>query len=177
MNLFVIRHGQTEQNVKKVVQGVTDSELTQEGILQIEKLKPLIDEKKIDRIIASPLKRAMRTAEIISDGRLPVNVDDRLQERNWGLYEQIEISKVDRINCWNYYLNTKDNSIEPIQDFMKRIGEVLWELKIKYEDQNILLVTHSAVTRAIYYYVYGIPEDGDMTKFDVPNLEILECQL
>ena len=177
MKLVVLRHGETIQNEKRVVQGITDSELTERGIKEIEKLRPIIMKKKIDRIISSPLKRAYRTAEIISDGRLPINKDDRLIERNWGLTEQIDIDKVDRVNCWNYYLNTKENSIEPIQDFMKRIGEFLWDLKIKHDDETILIVAHSAVSRAIYYYVNGIPDDGDMTKLEISNLEILEYEL
>ncbi len=177
MKIYVMRHGETEQNVKKVVQGITDSELTEDGIKQIEKMRGIISEKKITRIISSPLKRAYRTAEIISNGLLPINKDDRLIERDWGLMEQVPICQVDRIRCWNYYLNIKENSIEPIQDFMERIREFLWEIKMKYQDENILIVSHSAVSRAIYYYINGIPEDGDMTKVEISNLEIKEYQI
>lgn len=177
MKLFVVRHGETENNVLRIVQGITDSKLTENGIKAAEKLKTLIKDKKITRIISSPIKRAYLTAQIISGGKLPINVDDRLKERNWGLNEKVSLDKVDRVIYWDYYLNCDDYMIEPIQDFMARIRECLWELKMKYDNENILIVTHSAVSRAIYYCINGIPDDGDMSKMEIPNLGILEYEL
>lgn len=176
MKLYVIRHGETENNVLKVVQGITDSPLTEAGIEQIKKLKEQIKLKQINYVVASPLGRTRKTAELLIDD-LPINIDDRIIERNWGLCEQAKLTIVDKVNCWNYYLNIKDNAIEPVQDFIKRIQEFLWELKLKHEHDKVLLITHSAVSRAIYFIVNGIPEDGDLTNLDIPNLSIMEYEI
>lgn len=176
MTLYVIRHGETENNVLQVVQGITDSPLTDYGVEQTKKLKSLIKEKNIDYVVSSPLGRTKETAKLLVDN-LPINIDDRIVERNWGLCEQSKLEIVDKVNCWNYYLNIKDNAIEPVQDFIKRIQEFLWDLKLKHKQETVLLVTHSAVSRAIYFIVNGIPEDGDLTKLKIPNLSIMEYEI
>lgn len=177
MKLLVIRHGETVNNTLHLVQGITDSPLTENGIEKTKELRNEIKKYNINYVVSSPLGRTKKTAEILIENDLLINIDDRLIERNWGLCEQVTITKVDKIKCWNYYLNTKDNSIEPVQDFIKRISEFLWELKLKHENETVLLITHSAVSRVIYYIINGIPEDGDMTKIDIPNLCIMEYSI
>lgn len=177
MKLYVVRHGQTDKNVLGVVHGQTESNLTEEGIKAAYKLQSKIAQLDIDVVISSPLSRAKMTAEILIDNKLPVNIDDRIIERDWGLCEGAKIEEVDRVKCWNYYLNYDENSIEILTDFMKRIIEFIDDIKIKYHDKNVLVVTHSAVSRAIYHYLNGIPEDGDLSKIDIPNLGILEYEL
>lgn len=177
MKLYVIRHGQTEKNLLNIVHGQTESYLTEEGIKRTHMLKEKIDKLDIDVVIASPLIRAKQTAEILIGDRLPINIDDRLIERNWGLCEGASVDVVDRVKCWNYYLNYKENAIESLSDFMKRIIEFIREIKTKYSDKTVLIITHSAVSRAIYYYLNGIPEDGDLSKIDIPNLHVLEYNI
>lgn len=177
MKLYVIRHGRTEKNLLNVVHGQTESNLTTEGIKRTQKLKPKIDKLKIDVVISSPLIRTKQTAQILVGNRLPINIDDRLIERDWGLCEGASVETVDRVKCWNYYLNYKENSIEPLSDFMKRIIDFIHDIKNKYKDKNVLVITHSAVSRAIYYYLNGIPQDGDLSKIDIPNLHILEYDI
>ncbi len=177
MKLYVVRHGQTEKNLLNVVHGQTESDLTKEGIKRTHELKKEIDKLKLDVVIASPLIRTKQTAEILIGNRLPINTDDRLIERNWGLCEGADLDKVDRVKCWNYYLNYKENAIEPLSDFMRRIVDFINDIKVKYKDKNVLVVTHSAVSRVIYYYLNGIPKDGDLSKIDIPNLHILEYDI
>ena len=174
MRLLVIRHGETENNVLHLVQGVTDSPLTENGIAETKLLRLKLKEEKIDYVIASPLGRTRATAKNLIRDDLPINIDDRLIERNWGIREKAKLEEVDRVVCWNYYANSKEGAIEPVQDFVKRIQEFLWETRLKHQDETVLLITHSAVARAIYYIVNGIPDDGDMTKIKIPNLEIMD---
>ena len=60
---------------------------------------------------------------------------------------------------------------------MKRLSEFIEDIRIKYKDKNVLVVTHSAVLRGIHYLVNGIPTDGDMSKIDIPNLRIIEYKI
>ena len=177
MNLYVVRHGETIWNVEKKVQGITDIPLTENGKKEAEELQELINTLNIDIVISSPLERARETARILIDSKLPINTDDRIKERDWGMNEGALIDTVDKWDCWDVILNTKVQNIECIQDFMYRVSEFLEEIKIKHKDKNVLIVTHSAVSRVIHYLLGTIPEDGNLSRIDIPNLRIIEYKI
>ena len=176
MLLYVVRHGKTAWNLEHRCQGISDIPLNEEGIREALKLKELVDTLNIDVVISSPLKRARVTAQILKPD-LPINTDDRLKERDWGMNEGVDIDLVDQVDCWDFLLNTKVGGIECIQDFMKRVSEFLEDLKARYPDKNVLVVSHSAVLRAIHYLLNGIPDDYDLTKISIPNLRIIEYKI
>ena len=79
MEILLTRHGQTEWNLLKRVQGKADTELNEEGIKQAEKTRDYLKNEKIDLILCSPLKRAMQTTEIINQGRnIKVIIDEKI---------------------------------------------------------------------------------------------------
>lgn len=177
MNLYVVRHGETIWNVEHKVQGITDIPLTNKGIKEAEELIDLIKSLNIDVVISSPLIRAKETAKILVDSKLPINTDDRIKERDWGFNEGADIDSVDKWDCWDVILNTKVQNIECIQDFMYRVSSFIEDIKIKYKDKNVLVVTHSAVSRVIHYLLETIPEDGNLSRISIPNLRIIEYKL
>ena len=177
MNLYVVRHGETAWNKEGRVQGITDIPLTEKGISDALKLRDLVKSLNIDVVISSPLKRAIETAKLITDNKLPINTDDRIKERDWGLNEGANINEVDRIDCWDVILNTKVQNIESIQDFMYRVSEFIEDIKVRFKDKNVLVVTHSAVSRVIHYMLGKIPEDGNLSKISIPNLRIIEYKI
>lgn len=177
MNLYVVRHGETIWNRERKVQGTTDIPLTDKGRDEANELQELISSLNIDVVISSPLERARETAKILVDSKLPVNTDDRISERDWGMNEGSNIDDVDKWDCWDVILNTKVQNIESVQDFMYRVSEFLEDIKIRYKDKNVLVVTHSAVSRVIHYLLGKIPEDGDLTKINIPNLRIIEYKI
>lgn len=87
------------------------------------------------------------------------------------------VDSLDQIDCWDVILNTNVQNIERVQDFMKRVSEFLEDTKNKYPDKNVLVVSHSAVLRVIHYLLGDIPEDGDLTKINIPNLRIIEYEI
>lgn len=177
MNLYVVRHGETIWNVEKRVQGITDIPLTDKGRSEAKELQDLIKSLNIDIVISSPLDRAKETAKILVDSKLPINTDDRIKERDWGFNEGALIDTVDRWDCWDVILNTKVQNIECIQDFMYRVSQFIEDIKIKYKDKNVLVVTHSAVSRVIYYLLGNIPEDANLSRINIPNLRIIEYKI
>ena len=177
MKLYVVRHGETIWNVENRVQGITDIPLTDKGRLDATLQKDFVKSLDIDVVISSPLDRAIETAKILTDNKLPINTDDRIKERDWGLNEGADIDSVDRIDCWDVILNTRVQNIESIQDFMYRVSSFLEDIKVRYKDKKVLLVTHSAVIRVIHYLLGTIPEDGDLSKINIPNLRIMEYDL
>lgn len=177
MKLYVVRHGETIWNVENRVQGITDIPLTDKGRLDATLQKDFVKSLDIDVVISSPLDRAIETAKILTDNKLPINTDDRIKERDWGMNEGADIDSVDRIDCWDVILNTRVQNIESIQDFMYRVSSFLEDIKVRYKDKKVLLVTHSAVIRVIHYLLGTIPEDGDLSKINIPNLRIMEYDL
>ena len=177
MILYVVRHGETIWNKEKRVQGISDIPLSEKGIKDAFELQTLVSTLKLDVVISSPLTRARETAKILVNSTLPINTDDRIKERDWGLNEGAMIDSVDRWDCWDVILNTKVNNIEPIQDFMYRVSSFLEDIKIRYKNKNVLVVTHSAVIRVIHYMLGGIPEDANLSRINIPNLRILEYKM
>lgn len=177
MKLYLVRHGQTEKNKLGLVQGQTEADLTEKGIKDAEELQELIESLNIDVVISSPLRRAKETAKIITNNKYPINVDDRIIERSWGLREGVNVELLDTVKCWNFNLNDGDHQIEKVQDFMKRISEFIEDIRVKYNDKKVLVVAHSAVLRGAHYLINGVPEDGDMSKIEIPNLRIIEYEI
>ena len=173
MILYVVRHGETIRNKLGLIQWQTEWDLTEKGIKDAEELRDIVDKLDIDVVISSPLKRAVDTASIITSDKYPINIDDRIVERNWGMCEGAHIEEVDTVKCWNFFINTDNNKIERVQDLLARVSEFLEDIKVRYKDKNVLVVTHSAVLRAIHYCLHPIPEDGDMSKLEIPNLRLI----
>ena len=91
MILYVVRHGKTEWNLEHRCQGVSDIPLVDEGRESAKELVPLVSGLGIDIVFSSPLSRAYETAKIITNNSIPINIDDRLTERDWGMNEGMKI--------------------------------------------------------------------------------------
>lgn len=171
MKLYVVRHGKTDWNVMGKMQGSTDTSLNEIGIKQAELAKKKIKEQ-IDICISSPLSRTKETASIICN--LPIITDERLIERKMGEFEGKPSVLYHGHDFWNYKLNKSDYGVEPIKYLFKRVNEFLNEIKCKYSDKTVLVVSHGATVRAINFCINGYTEDTDFLSFDVPNCAIFE---
>lgn len=177
MKLYVVRHGQTDQNVLGLVQGDTESDLTEKGREEAKALQELVESLNVDVVVSSPLRRALDTAKLITNDKKEIIVDDRLIERDFGLSEGKPVDEELTVKYWNFKLNTDINQVEKVQDLMFRITEFIEDMRNKYEDKKVLVVAHSAILRAIHYAINGIPEDGDLLKIEIPNLRIIEYEI
>lgn len=177
MKLYVIRHGQTNDNVNNIINGRSNEELNETGKEQARQMKNKIEALDIDLIICSPLIRTKQTANIINSKNIPVIFDERIIERDTGEYTNKHFKEIDREDFYNYYSSTKYKYAETINDVCYRVEKFLDDIKIKYKDKNILLVTHGGTTRAIYAYFNGIPKDGKLLSYGQNNCEIREYEL
>lgn len=84
MDLYITRHGQTDGNVNKIMDGIRDIDLNETGIEQAKTTRDNLKNVKFDLIICSPLSRTKHTMEIININNYPVIYDDRIQERDCG---------------------------------------------------------------------------------------------
>ena len=177
MKLYVVRHGQTTQNKLGLIQGSTESDLSEKGIIDAKNLSELVSTLDIDYVISSPLRRAKDTAKLITNDKFDIIIDDRLIERNYGLSEGKPVDEKLTVDYWDFNLNTDINNVEKVRDLLARVSEFIEDIRFKYEDKNVLVVAHSAILRAIHYVINGIPEDGDLLKIEIPNLRIIEYEI
>ena len=87
MTLYIVRHGQTEENLQRILQGHIPGTLTEKGKEEVREAAELLSKEgvKFTRIVSSDLKRAMDSANIISERlHLPVTPMEILRERDWG---------------------------------------------------------------------------------------------
>ena len=177
MKLYVVRHGETTQNQLGLVQGNTESDLSERGIREAKELNSLVKDLDIDVVVASPLRRAKDTARLITNDKFDIVIDERLRERNYGLSEGKPVDEYLTPKYWDFNLNTDINEVEKVRDLLARVSEFIEDMRAKYDDKNVLVVAHSAILRAIHYAINGIPEDGDLLKIEIPNLRIIEYEL
>ena len=128
--IYLVRHGKTEWNDKKLIQGRTNIPLNKEGILEAKLLAKNIDIENIDICLCSPLIRAKQTAKILCNNKIDIILDERLKERSFGNLEGQKIDFDLIIKQWDYKLNDSDGGIESIQDCLKRAKLFLDDIKI-----------------------------------------------
>lgn len=176
MKLYTLRHGQTSMNKKDLIVGRTDDELTQEGIKQAEevaeKINLLSKENQPQVIIASPLQRAKKTAEIVADKlNLTVIYDNRLIEQDYGRFEATSRLSEAFLNSKKQFVKRLPDGGESMFDLAGRVYPLLKEIHKKYNDKNVLLVTHGGILRIIRTYFF------DMENDEFSLYRAVNCQL
>ena len=167
MKVLLIRHGQTDWNKKKLIQGWSDIQLNEEGVSEVKEFSKSIKRDYWDYVISSDLSRARHTADIISKTlSIPLIITDRLRERNYGLYEGLDIkcllNKQTRLNFKSELLEGESYKI-----FYKRVNlswNILYEKSKKYGDEKIIVVTHKGVLQIICNII-GITKKWDNLSF------------
>jgi len=171
--IYIVRHGQTEFNVAGKYGGRIDVQLNEKGINQAYELREILKNIKFDFVFSSPLKRALKTAEIICNNE--IIKDKRIIERNNGDLEGKLKTEILEFPDFNDPNETRYN-IENIVDFRNRIYDFFVEIKEKYRGKNILVVTHAGVGIYARCFFEGEPQDGNYMNYKLGNCEVLKYQ-
>ena len=179
MKIYYVRHGQTDWNLARKMQGSqTEKTLNQTGIEQANETRKELENVKYDIIIRSPMHRAEQTAEIINQDRnVPIIVDERMRERKLGELEGHDITEESENKIWDYELNYQIPSGENLHDFEKRILDFFKDIKQKYADKTVLIVAHGGVAKVIKTHLYGMPESKNLSEIKMQNCEIIEADI
>lgn len=170
MLIYIVRHGLTEWNKLKKLQGAADVPLAKEGILLAEKTGEALKDVKFDICFTSPLLRARQTAEcVLGDRNVPIIPDKRIQEINFGDLEgscvrdaegnyidpQVEMFFRDPVNF------KRPENGEDIFDVIARTKD-FWEEKTSdpsLTDKTVLVASHGCAVRALLQNIYHDPEN------------------
>lgn len=177
MSLYIIRHGQVCSNAERRFNGEVDENLDEKGIEQaVEAGKKLIG-IKFSAIYCSPLKRTRQTLKALNlDPSIPVFYDDRLTERREGNLSGEPIDDDFLKNVYlNYYGKKIDGGCETIPEVFERVHSLIDEVKEKCKTENILFVTHGMIGRAVFFYFYPLPGDGNL--FLYPESFLKNCEI
>lgn len=173
METLLIRHGQTEWNALKKVQGKADIKLNEKGIKQAKDVKDKLKDEQIDLILCSPLIRAVETANIINGDRdIPILIDERLSERDFGEFEGMSNTDFDYESFWSYKQNIEYQKAENIREFFQRVYSFLDDIHLKYKNKRILLVAHGGISIPVYCYFNGIPNKDTLLGLALENCEV-----
>ena len=170
MNLYFVRHGQTDWNMQNRLQGSSDIPLNSTGIEQAHIVADKLSSVNFDLIISSPLNRAVTTANIINQNRnIPFITEKSLSERNFGCLEGIYGNEYDKKPFWDYYKNYQYKDVEPIQTFFNRVHTYLDNIIQTYSEKTILIVAHNGVNIATNCYFNGLPKDKSLLDIKLNN--------
>jgi len=176
MKLYVLRHGETDENITGVMQGNMETVLNETGKNQAISVRKKVKEAKIDLVISSPKKRTLETA-LQAAPNIPLIQDDRLLSRDHGEFQGMKRSEINLKEYWNIKLNKQYEKAETMGEIFNRVSSLLNDISINYSDKTVLLVTHSGITRVLYYYFNGFPEDGDLTEYESTNCSFEQYEL
>ncbi len=177
MKLYVIRHGETDINVQNRINSLNDEDLNENGINQAKNTREKLKQVDYDFIICSPMTRTKHTAEILNYKNADIIYDERLLERDAGVLTKASLDNIDCNDWWN--INPKEDyfNAETVEHVIERVSNFLNNIKEKYKDKTLVLVTHGGTLKAINCYFNGIPEDGCLEKYKFENCGIYEFEL
>ena len=158
--IYLTRHGETEWNIEKRLQGRGDSPLTKDGIQRAKELRDRIKNIDIDVIYSSPIKRALNTANILRGNKnIDIVTDDRLMEMCFGDYEGKKIDIIQKENPnWDIKLIMQGNveicapNGENLKEVRERISKLMNKIIAENIGKSILIVTHGITLKALMYY-------------------------
>ena len=183
-DIFLVRHGETEWNLEKRLQGNKDSPLTDKGIRQAKKAKKILENTKIDTAYSSPLKRAVNTAHIILDGKnIELKIRDGLKEICLGPWEgktkkETEISHPEEyINFWYYPDRYHLKGGETYRDLQKRVVEEIQNIFDENRGKTILIVSHWIAIKTAIAFFLGKPLKKLNDTANLSNGSILQLSM
>lgn len=150
MELVVVRHGQTEENVRNIFQGHIPGELSEKGIEQAKNVATLLRNHVFDHMYVSDLKRTVDTAEHIRafHQHTPYTLTEQLRELHGGDSE----GKYSHNLTWESNVHPWDRrqpNGENFRELKHRVCAFIDSLSQKHEDDTVLLVTHGGPIRAL----------------------------
>ncbi len=177
MELYVVRHGQTIVNVKGLINARNIIGINKTGKQEAKNAAEQMEKTKIDLIFCSPLRRTKQTCKIINKNKIEVLYDRRILERDSRSMQFEKIEKLDFEEWYNVEKIKVYKNSEGFKSILNRVKNFLEEVKIKYPDKSILIVTHGDVCKAIYAYLNNITDAKEISLFKQGNCEIKKYDL
>ena len=165
MKIYLVRHGETDMNVRNMFYGWYDADINAKGISQAEELKEAFKKIHLDGIYTSDLTRAAHTAEIIADGREVQKVSD-LRELYYGDWENRtweEMTEDDRkvLKKWETdWVDCVMPNGESFMEFYNRVTAGLDRIIKENKGKHVLVVSHNGALSVMWCHLTGAGPKG-----------------
>jgi probable phosphoglycerate mutase len=173
--VIIVRHGQTQWNIRGIRQGHLDSELTEKGISQAKALAERLAREKFSALYSSDLGRAVETAQMIAEATEDKIVTDaRLRERHLGIFQGLNGEEIKEKYPAEYKLHRSlgPNYVIPggesTRQQVDRNVACLNELARKHAGETIVVVTHGGVVSGFFRHTLSIPLEAPR-RFEFVN--------
>jgi broad specificity phosphatase PhoE len=169
--LAFVRHGQTEANRTGVLLGRLDPPLNDAGREQAAVVAARVELIAPARIVTSPLVRAMETAQIVAVALgLPVDVDERLIEVDYGEYDGVPLGELpaDLVWKWRHDADFAPPGGESLASVGKRMGEYTSEVLDSLADGPVGAVSHVSPIKAAVAWALGVGDEVTWRLFVQP---------
>lgn len=183
--VYLIRHGETEDNKNKIFQGWRDSILTDAGHNQAQKLANNFSGKNISAIYTSDLKRTCETAKYLEEKLgLKAKKSKALREHNLGLFEgwewQSDLNEMLK-DLWKEYLSAREkgnlkwnkHNGESLYEFQERVRKFFKYLDKNHDKDNVILVTHGGTKNRILEVLEIKPTEEEYIPFENTSVTTL----
>ena len=153
--LYIVRHGETFDNVARIMQGQTQGQLNATGIEQARQTAIRLEGKPIDVFLSSDLLRSLHTCKIIAaaHGVHKIITTPLLRERNWGSFTGKYIPSLAHLNDPSLW----PDDIESIEALKERAEAFLTWIAHEYPNKAVLAVGHGIINKAIQSVFYDKP--------------------
>ena len=140
--ILLVRHGETVDNARQIMQGQTQGELNEKGREQARQVAERLAEEQVDAVVASDLHRAIQTAEYIAAQHgLSVTTTPLLRERDWGSFTGCFIPDL-KGKVW-------PDDIESEEALLLRARAFLLYILATYPEKRVVAVGHGIMNKAI----------------------------
>ena len=180
LNVYIVRHGQTDWNKEGRIQGATDNPLNATGRDQAAAMGRTLAEVKVDAVYVSSHQRARQTAEVF-EGRAPITAMDELRERNYGKFEGSNEKDSANVADWNkrrFVWTDNMESGESLESQAKRAEAALTKIRSRHkEGGTVVIVAHGGINPILVSSLLNIPLAEGASAIGQSNDEIYRIEI
>jgi len=173
--LYLVRHGETDWNAARRIQGRTDIPLNDTGRDQARQAGELLARRRWDAIYASPLSRAVETASIIGEqvGIEQIGTRDDLMERDYGAAEGLGFDEIEAL----YPEGVHAEGQETRDQVAKRVGSALAALADRHPGESLIVVSHGGAIRSVLQLADPGTHHPRITNASVHSFRVIDGTL
>lgn len=181
LDLYLVRHGQTNWNLEKRLQGATDNALNETGRGQAQTLARQLDGVVLTHVYSSALRRARETAETLA-GRAPVTVLPGLNERSFGKFEGIfeDQRAAEAFAEFSRRVSVLDDALdggESLQSQADRVRRAVEQITARHAEGRVAIVAHGGVNPLVLAALLEIPVAEAVARVKQANDEVYLVRL
>ena len=179
MRLIIVRHGETEENIKRMLVGHMHGHLSTKGKRQAKEVGLILQDCDIDRIYSSDLKRAVDTTNAIAKHhkKVPITYSRALREQNYGIFQGKSLHEMltdpDYLRLRGNFRPTGGESLNQLR---ARVHKFIKDLAKLYPNDVILISAHAGIAYSIFSLCSGVPM-WDAVKLKARNTGVIVVEM